>query len=138
MAPTIAAPAPVTGPATTTTTTHAPTPNTAMRELRGDLSPAEFATAIRRAAREIGEHVSCDARYIGRVEAGAIRCPNYAYERVFRHMWPDRSLQDLGFSPGRPSAVARPAGSCRPGRPPCGSPRTIPTRRTTTCVAVRS
>ncbi|WP_329580216.1 tetratricopeptide repeat protein [Kitasatospora sp. NBC_01250] len=114
MAPTIAAPAPVTGPATTTT--HAPTPNTAMRELRGDLSPAEFATAIRRAAREIGEHVSCDARYIGRVEAGAIRCPNYAYERVFRHMWPDRSLQDLGFSP-RTAVRGRPAGGVVPARP---------------------
>jgi len=74
-------------------------PNTAMRELRGDRSPGEFATAIRRAAREIGEHVSCDARYVGRVEAGEIRCPNYAYERVFRHMWPDRSLQELGFAP---------------------------------------
>ncbi|MCP2310238.1 tetratricopeptide repeat protein [Kitasatospora paracochleata] len=74
-------------------------PNTAMRELRGDLSPGEFATAVRRAAREIGEHVSCDARYIGRVESGEIRCPNYAYERVFRHMWPDRSLAELGFAP---------------------------------------
>ncbi|MEV4561118.1 tetratricopeptide repeat protein [Kitasatospora sp. NPDC049285] len=74
-------------------------PNQAMRELRGDLSPGEFATLVRRAAREIGEHVSCDPRYVGRVESGEIRCPNYAYERVFRHMWPDRSLADLGFAP---------------------------------------
>ncbi|MEY9948895.1 tetratricopeptide repeat protein [Kitasatospora sp. GAS1066B] len=88
--------------------TAVPTPNTAMRELRGDLSPAEFATVIRRAARAIGEHVSCDARYIGRVEAGAIRCPNYAYERVFRHIWPDRSLADLGFAP-RTAVRGRPA-----------------------------
>ncbi|GAA2241050.1 MULTISPECIES: tetratricopeptide repeat protein [Kitasatospora] len=78
---------------------RAAAPNAVMRELRGDRSPGEFATAIRRAAREIGEHVSCDARYVGRVESGEIRCPNYAYERVFRHMWPDRSLQDLGFAP---------------------------------------
>ncbi|WUK16959.1 tetratricopeptide repeat protein [Kitasatospora sp. NBC_00374] len=70
-----------------------------MRALRADLSPGEFATAVRRAAREIGEHVSCDARYVGRVESGEIRCPNYAYERVFRHMWPGRSLADLGFAP---------------------------------------
>ncbi|WP_280718393.1 tetratricopeptide repeat protein [Kitasatospora sp. MAP5-34] len=70
-----------------------------MRELRGDRSPGEFATAIRRAARAIGEHVSCDARYVGRVEAGEIRCPNYAYERIFRHMWPGRSLRELGFVP---------------------------------------
>jgi hypothetical protein len=70
-----------------------------MRTLRGDRSPGEFALAIRRAAREIGEHVSCDARYIGRVETGEIRCPNYAYERVFRHMWPGRSLAELGFAP---------------------------------------
>ncbi len=113
--------------------THAaPTPNTAMRELRGNLSPAEFAVAIRRAAREIGEHVSCDARYIGRVEAGEIRCPNYAYERVFRHLWPDRSLADLGFAPRTavrrrptarratgPSSAPLPDGFSRPqsGRP---------------------
>ncbi|MFE6055131.1 tetratricopeptide repeat protein [Kitasatospora sp. NPDC056446] len=75
-----------------------PTPNTVMRALRGDRSPGEFAMAVRRAAREIGEHVSCDARYVGRVESGEIRCPNYAYERVFRHMWPDRTLDDLGFA----------------------------------------
>ncbi|MEU8823166.1 tetratricopeptide repeat protein [Streptomyces sp. NPDC048636] len=73
-------------------------PNDAFRRLRGPLSPAEFAASVRRAAREIGEQVSCDARYIGRVESGAIRCPNYAYERVFRHMFPGRSLTDLGFA----------------------------------------
>ncbi|GGO88842.1 hypothetical protein GCM10012280_30590 [Wenjunlia tyrosinilytica] len=54
---------------------------------------------MRRAAREIGEQVSCDARYVGRVESGEIKCPNYAYERVFRHMFPGNSLQDLGFAP---------------------------------------
>ncbi|MFF7181663.1 tetratricopeptide repeat protein [Streptomyces sp. NPDC008121] len=86
-------------------------PNLAFRRLRGQLSPAEFAAAVRRAAREIGEQVACDPRYIGRVEAGEIRCPNYAYERVFLHMFPGLSLADLGFSAreavrGRRSAVA--------------------------------
>ncbi|MCX4591770.1 hypothetical protein OG585_16680 [Streptomyces sp. NBC_01340] len=76
-----------------------PRPNLAFRRLRGQRSPGEFAAAVRRAAREIGERVSCDARYIGRVEAGEIRCPNYAYERVFLHMFPGRTLTDLGFSP---------------------------------------
>ncbi|MFH9421058.1 tetratricopeptide repeat protein [Streptomyces sp. NPDC017529] len=74
-------------------------PNTAFRQLRGRLSPGEFAAAVRRAAREIGEQVACDARYVGRVEAGEIRCPNYAYERVFRHMFPGLTLGDLGFAP---------------------------------------
>ncbi|MEU6575820.1 hypothetical protein [Streptomyces sp. NPDC046805] len=74
-------------------------PNLAFRQLRGRRSPAEFAAQVRRAAREIGERVSCDARYIGRVEAGEIRCPNYAYERVFLHMFPGRTLADLGFAP---------------------------------------
>ncbi|MFI7399100.1 hypothetical protein ACIBW9_01160 [Streptomyces sp. NPDC049541] len=74
-------------------------PNLVFRQLRGQRSPAEFAAAVRRAAREIGERVSCDARYIGRVEAGEIRCPNYAYERVFLHMFPGRTLTDLGFAP---------------------------------------
>ncbi|MFB8351717.1 tetratricopeptide repeat protein [Streptomyces niveus] len=74
-------------------------PNPAFRRLRGPRSPGEFAAAVRRAAREIGEQVACDARYIGRVEAGEIRCPNYAYERVFLHMFPGLTLADLGFSP---------------------------------------
>ncbi|MFE6283263.1 hypothetical protein [Streptomyces sp. NPDC057877] len=74
-------------------------PNLVFRGLRGGRSPAEFAAAVRRAAREIGERVSCDARYIGRVESGEIRCPNYAYERVFLHMFPGRTLIDLGFAP---------------------------------------
>lgn len=73
-------------------------PNLAFRRLRGTLSPAEFAAAVRRAAREIGEHVACDARYIGRVEAGEIRCPNYAYERVFLHLFPGRTFADMGFA----------------------------------------
>ncbi|MFJ4537514.1 hypothetical protein ACIP39_16320 [Streptomyces tibetensis] len=76
-----------------------PRPNLAFRRLRGQRSPAEFAAAIRRAGLEVGEQVSCDARYIGRVEAGEIRCPNYAYERVFLHMFPGRTLTDLGFVP---------------------------------------
>ncbi|NBE52126.1 hypothetical protein [Streptomyces boluensis] len=74
-------------------------PNLAFRQLRGQLSPGEFAATVRRAARDIGERVSCDARYIGRVEAGEIRCPNYAYERVFLHLFPGRTLTDLGFAP---------------------------------------
>jgi hypothetical protein len=32
------------------------------------------------------------------VESGEIRCPNYAYERVFLHMFPGATLADLGFS----------------------------------------
>ncbi|MBW5262016.1 tetratricopeptide repeat protein, partial [Streptomyces poriferorum] len=74
-------------------------PNTAFRRLRGQRSAGEFAAAVRRSAREIGEQVACDARYIGRVESGEIRCPNYAYERVFLHMFPGANLADLGFSP---------------------------------------
>lgn len=74
-------------------------PNIAFRRLRGQRSAGEFAAAVRRSAREIGEQVACDARYIGRVESGEIRCPNYAYERVFLHMFPGANLADLGFSP---------------------------------------
>jgi tetratricopeptide (TPR) repeat protein len=103
-----------------------PRPNLAFRQLRGQRSPAEFAAAVRRAAREIGERVSCDARYVGRVEAGEIRCPNYAYERVFLHMFPGRTLADLGFAPRssvrgrRPRAAedAPPAGTSSPAYAP--------------------
>ncbi|MEU4348673.1 tetratricopeptide repeat protein [Streptomyces sp. NPDC023838] len=89
-------------------------PNTAFRELRGQRSPGEFAAAVRRAAREIGEQVACDARYVGRVEAGEIRCPNYAYERVFRHMFPGLTMADMGFS-------AREAVRGRGARAGCGA-----------------
>ncbi|MFD0368712.1 tetratricopeptide repeat protein [Streptomyces sp. NPDC059071] len=92
-------------------------PNLAFRRLRGQRSPAEFAASVRRAAREIGEQVACDARYIGRVEAGEIRCPNYAYERVFLHMFPGLSLADLGFSAREAVRGRRPAATAA-GTPP--------------------
>ncbi|NEA79936.1 hypothetical protein G3I30_12640, partial [Actinospica acidiphila] len=97
-------------------------PNLVFRHLRGSRSPAEFAAAVRRAAREIGERVSCDARYVHRVEAGEIRCPNYAYERVFLHMFPGRTLTDLGFSPrssvrGRRAGAAGDRPAARPENP---------------------
>ncbi|MFC7468254.1 hypothetical protein ACFQVA_12945 [Actinomadura keratinilytica] len=102
---------------------HPPRPNTVFRELRGQLSPAEFAAAVRRAGREIGEHVSCDARYVGRVEAGEIRCPNYAYERVFRHMFPGRDLTALGFTPRQ---AVRGRAASRGAHPPSDTPYEYP------------
>ncbi|MFJ9809874.1 tetratricopeptide repeat protein [Streptomyces sp. NPDC101158] len=93
-------------------------PNLAFRRLRGQRSPAEFAAIVRRAAREIGEQVACDARYIGRVEAGEIRCPNYAYERVFLHMFPGLSLADLGFSAREAVRGRRPAAVAAGAPPP--------------------
>lgn len=106
-----------------------PRPNLAFRQLRGQRSPAEFAAAVRRAAREIGERVSCDARYVGRVEAGEIRCPNYAYERVFLHMFPGRTLTDLGFAPrssvrGRRARASEDAPTVHIGSPVCATGET--------------
>ncbi|MFE4607124.1 tetratricopeptide repeat protein [Streptomyces niveus] len=102
-------------------------PNLAFRRLRGRRSPGEFAAAVRRSAREIGEQVACDARYIGRVEAGEIRCPNYAYERVFLHMFPGLTLADLGFS-ARESVRGRASrASADAGPPPAPAPVTNPT-----------
>ncbi|MFD9035823.1 tetratricopeptide repeat protein [Streptomyces sp. NPDC059567] len=98
-------------------------PNLAFRRLRGQHSPAEFAAAVRRAAREIGEQVACDARYIGRVEAGEIRCPNYAYERVFLHMFPGLGLADLGFSAREAVRGRRPAVSVGAPPPPAVTTR---------------
>ncbi|NEB36137.1 tetratricopeptide repeat protein [Streptomyces sp. SID14515] len=102
-------------------------PNLAFRQLRGQRSAGEFAAAVRRAAREIGEQVACDARYIGRVESGEIRCPNYAYERVFLHMFPGATLADLGFS-ARESVRGRGARvvSEPPPAPPASAPATGP------------
>ncbi|QES48392.1 transcriptional regulator [Streptomyces venezuelae] len=103
------------------------TPNTSFRWLRGRHSPAEFAALVRRAARDIGETVSCDARYIGRVESGEIRCPNYAYERVFLHMFPGRTLADLGFSPREAVRGRDRRDSRNPSRLPAPTPVSIPT-----------
>ncbi|MDI3386969.1 hypothetical protein QIS99_12275 [Streptomyces sp. B-S-A8] len=105
-----------------TSSAGSPRPNLAFRRLRGQLSPGEFAAAVRRAGLEIGERVACDARYIGRVEAGEIRCPNYAYERVFLHLFPGRTLADLGFAPresvrGRSARVRTGTGAGHPAGP---------------------
>ncbi|KNE79430.1 MULTISPECIES: hypothetical protein [Streptomyces] len=116
----------MTSPSSSSGNRPAARPNTAFRVLRGARSPGEFAAAVRRAAREIGEQVSCDARYIGRVESGEIRCPNYAYERVFRHMFPGHSLQDMGFQP-RESVRGRRARAV-PGRSPGAPPGAYPGR----------
>lgn len=101
-------------------------PNLTFRRLRGRRSPGEFAAAVRRSAREIGEQVACDARYIGRVEAGEIRCPNYAYERVFLHMFPGLTLADLGFS-ARESVRGRASRATADARPAAPAPVTNPT-----------
>ncbi|MFJ2902838.1 hypothetical protein [Streptomyces sp. NPDC087212] len=105
-------------PATPPQPDRPPRPNLDFRRLRGRRSPAEFAADVRRAARDIGERVSCDARYVGRVEAGEIRCPNYAYERVFLHMFPGRTLADLGFSPRAAVRGRRPGGPDETPEPP--------------------
>ncbi|WP_424213673.1 tetratricopeptide repeat protein [Streptomyces sp. BI20] len=102
-------------------------PNVLFRELRGSLSPAEFAAQVRRAGREIGETVACDARYIGRVESGEIRCPNYAYERVFLTMFPGRNLSDLGFSP-RETVRGRAAHAFPPSTPHPSLPSSLPSK----------
>lgn len=113
-------------PASSPSPPPSPRPNTAFRRLRGQLSPSEFAAAVRRAAREIGEQVSCDPRYIGRVESGAIRCPNYAYERVFLHMFPGRTLTDMGFSPREAVRGHRARPTAAPGPAPGPVPRPRP------------
>nr|WSZ96125.1 tetratricopeptide repeat protein [Streptomyces sp. NBC_00857] len=109
-------------------------PNHVFRRLRAQRSPGEFAAAVRRAAREIGEQVACDARYIGRVEAGEIRCPNYAYERVFLHMFPGLTLKDLGFLPREQvrGRAARFTPHDPPVPTPVPAPSPIPTSPPTT------
>ncbi|HEY3478909.1 MAG TPA: tetratricopeptide repeat protein [Streptomyces sp.] len=113
-------------PAFSASSSPRPVPNTAFRRVRGDLSPGEFAAAVRRAGREIGEQVSCDARYIGRLESGEIRCPNYAYERVFRHMFPALTPADLGFAPRQAVRGRRPAVAAGPTPPPLPHPMADP------------
>ena len=83
-----------------------PRPNPAFRQLRGQRSPAEFAAAVRRAAREIGEQVS-------------LRRPLHRPRRGGRD-----PLPQLRLRAGVPAHVPRPHAD-RPGlRAPRGGPRT--------------
>jgi tetratricopeptide (TPR) repeat protein len=68
-----------------------------IREQERHETRAEFAEAMARVAREIGEPVYPDAKYVERLESGDIRCPGPAYRRVLTQLC-HRQTSELGFA----------------------------------------
>ena len=85
-------------------------PNLILRRIREQErheTRAEFAEAMARVAREIGEPVYPDAKYVERLESGDIRYPRPAYRRILTQLC-RRPANELGFTaPGLSSPESR-------------------------------
>jgi tetratricopeptide (TPR) repeat protein len=76
------------------------TPNGVLRGVRERerrQTRAEFAEAMARVARELGEHVYPDAKYVERLESGAIPWPGPTYRNILAKLC-DRPIGELGFT----------------------------------------
>ena len=76
-------------------------PNLVLRRIREEdrqESRCEFADALARVARELGEQVSPSERYVARLEDGDVRYPSPAYRRVLTELC-KRPITELGFTP---------------------------------------
>ena len=76
-------------------------PNLVLRRIREEErqeSRSEFADALERTARKLGEPVSPSERYIARLEDGEVGYPNPAYRRVLTELC-QRPIAQLGFRP---------------------------------------
>lgn len=75
-------------------------PNLILRRIREQErheTRAEFAEEMARIARDMGESVYPDAKYVERLESGDIRCPGPAYRRVLTELC-GRQTSELGFA----------------------------------------
>jgi len=75
-------------------------PNLVLRRVREQErheTRAEFAEEMARIAREIGEPVYPDAKYVERLESGDIRCPGPGYRRILTQLC-QRQASELGFA----------------------------------------
>lgn len=75
-------------------------PNLVLRRIREQErheTREEFADAMTRVARELGENVFPDAKYVARLETGDIRYPGPVYRRILSELC-DRPFGELGFS----------------------------------------
>jgi tetratricopeptide (TPR) repeat protein len=68
-----------------------------VRELERQETRAEFAEAITRKARELGESVAPGERYMAKLEDGDVRYPYPVYRRVLTALC-GRSMAELGFT----------------------------------------
>jgi len=75
-------------------------PNLILRRIREEErheTRSEFAAALERTAREIGESVQPSERYVARLEDGDIRYPHPAYRRALVELC-GRPMSELGFT----------------------------------------
>jgi hypothetical protein len=75
-------------------------PNLVLRRIREQErheTREEFAQALARLAREMGENVFPDAKYVARLETGDIKYPRPIYRRILAELC-GRPFGDLGFS----------------------------------------
>jgi hypothetical protein len=76
-------------------------PNLVLRRIREQErheTREEFAESMARVAREIGEDVFPDAKYVARLETGDIRYPGPVYRRILAELCA-RPVGELGFGP---------------------------------------
>jgi tetratricopeptide (TPR) repeat protein len=76
-----------------------------IREVERLETRAEFAEAILRKARELGESVAPTERYIAKLEDGEVRYPYPAYRRVLTELC-GRPMAELGFIREQPNPAA--------------------------------
>jgi transcriptional regulator with XRE-family HTH domain len=91
------------------------TPNRVLRRIREQErceTRAEFADAMARVAGEIGEEVYPDAKYVERLESGAISWPRPPYRNILAKLC-GRSIGELGFT--APILSASDPGETAPG-----------------------
>lgn len=82
------------------------TPNAVLRVIREDQrheTRPEFAEAMARLAREMGEDVYPDENYVYRLESGAVLWPNTVYRKILVELC-GRPAVELGFTPPMLSA----------------------------------
>jgi transcriptional regulator with XRE-family HTH domain len=75
-------------------------PNLILRRIREQErheTRAEFAEAMARAAREMGESAFPDEKYVGRLESGDIKWPRPLYQRILTQVC-GRPVTELGFA----------------------------------------
>ena len=97
-------------------TGKAKTPNLLLRYIRETErreSREEFADAVVKAGRQLGDHhLACDARLVARWEDGDVGRPRPAYQRALTALT-GRPFDELGFRRAMPSQCDRPASQDR-------------------------
>lgn len=84
----------------------------------------EFARAVLRAGRELGENVGCDASVVRRWESGQHGRPRPVYQRILLHLT-GRTPAELGFAPPGPTQKTTTYGLDDATVEPIGAPASL-------------